>query len=172
MMKNTIKLGLVGLSDKMMYSLADSLKKIEKIELAAIVESDETRGREAATKYGANYVSTVTEAIDDHRLDGLCIGSELEARKGHIHVAIQRETPVLCLNPIPVNGFQAGIPSAPIAATGNPQMIFSSFSKFRFSDLCVLFFRLNFDIFIFTTRGLIRCRRGRSMSQSAIRVSK
>lgn len=100
MMKNTIKLGLVGLSDKMMYSLADSLKKIEKIELAAIVDSDETRGREAATTYGANYVSTVTEAIDDHRLDGICIGSEFEARKGHIHVAIQRETPVLCLNPI------------------------------------------------------------------------
>ena len=46
--------------------------------------------------------------------------------------------------------FQAGIPCTPFAVPGHPQRIFSSFSKSRFSDLCVLFFRLNFDIFTFS----------------------
>ncbi|WP_309119389.1 Gfo/Idh/MocA family oxidoreductase [Paenibacillus sp.] len=94
-----MRAGILSFAHMHAHSYAAQLRRHPDAELAAVWDADETRGREAAATYGAEYVADLS-AFLSLPIEAVIVCSETAKHKEHVVAVARAKKHVLCEKPI------------------------------------------------------------------------
>ncbi|MYL58472.1 gfo/Idh/MocA family oxidoreductase [Virgibacillus halodenitrificans] len=94
-----MKVGMMSFAHMHAHSYANSLLKLPNVELVCIFDDEEERGKDAAKKYGTEYVSD-QETFLNREMDAVIICSENSKHKEMVVNAAKAKKNILCEKPI------------------------------------------------------------------------
>lgn len=101
-----MKIGIMSFAHMHAYSYANGLKQIPVAELTAIYDTEEERGREAATRYGCDFFDEMEEFLVQD-MDAVIICSENAKHYEMVCAAAKAGKHILCEKPIALSVEQA-----------------------------------------------------------------
>ncbi|SHF75008.1 Gfo/Idh/MocA family protein [Ornithinibacillus halophilus] len=97
-----MKIGMMSFAHMHAYSYADSLQKLDGVEMIGVFDDDVARGQEVAAKYGMKHFSDMEEFLAAD-MDAVIICSENIRHKEMVLAAAQAKKHILCEKPISTN---------------------------------------------------------------------
>lgn len=94
-----MKIGIISFAHMHAYSYADSLEKIPKVELSAIYDDNQERGKKAAKSYGAAFYDNLDDFLAAD-FEAVIITSENSKHKEHVLKSAAAGKHILCEKPI------------------------------------------------------------------------
>ncbi|WP_409292783.1 Gfo/Idh/MocA family protein [Peribacillus sp. SCS-37] len=94
-----MRVGIISFAHSHAFAYADALKKIEGVELVGIADEQDSRGTQAAEKFGTTYYRQYEELLKQD-LDAVIITSENSKHHKHTLSAARAGVHVLCEKPL------------------------------------------------------------------------
>jgi UDP-N-acetylglucosamine 3-dehydrogenase len=94
-----MKVGIISFAHSHAYGYADSLRKIDGVQIAGISDDDQRRGKNAAAKYNTKFYKGYEELLQQD-LDAVIITSENSKHREHVVAAAKAGIHILCEKPL------------------------------------------------------------------------
>ncbi|MFJ5760320.1 Gfo/Idh/MocA family protein [Neobacillus sp. NPDC093182] len=94
-----MKVGIISFAHPHAYGYADSLKKIDGVQIVGIADDDQKRGENAAAKYNTKFFKGYEELLQQD-LDAVIITSENSNHREHVVAAAKAGKHILCEKPL------------------------------------------------------------------------
>lgn len=94
-----MKVGIISFAHPHAYGYADSLGKIDGVEIVGIADDDQKRGENAAAKYNTKFFKGHEELLQQD-LDAVIITSENSKHREHVVAAAKAGKHILCEKPL------------------------------------------------------------------------
>lgn len=94
-----MKIGIISFAHPHAYGYADSLRKIDGVQIVGIADDDQKRGENAAAKYNTKFFKGHEELLQQD-LDAVIITSENSKHREHVVAAAKARKHILCEKPL------------------------------------------------------------------------
>jgi UDP-N-acetylglucosamine 3-dehydrogenase len=94
-----MKVGIISFAHPHAYGYADSLRKIDGVQIVGIADDDQKRGENAAAKYNTKFFKGHEELLQQD-LDAVIITSENSKHREHVVAAAKAGKHILCEKPL------------------------------------------------------------------------